>query len=108
MLHDLLKPKVYLEVGVQYGLSLDLAYAAEVAIGIDPNPLRGPNGNEQIFTMTSDEYFGTMDQLPIDFAFIDGSHLYEDALKDFINIAALCHEKSVVVFDDVLPYNEAI
>lgn len=106
-MHTALKPKTYLEVGVQYGHSLKLAAAAEVAIGIDPHPLTGAAvGNELIFGVTSDDYFQYYvdPSLRIDFAFIDGSHLFEDALRDFINIETHSHEETVVVFDDVLPY----
>lgn len=111
MLHDLLKPTVYLEIGVQFGLSLDLAVHSEWAIGVDPNPLTQAKGNQQIFQMTSDQYFqfpenNAPDQ--VDMAFIDGSHLFEDALRDFNNVAKLCDAKSVIVFDDVLPYNQEI
>jgi methyltransferase family protein len=109
MLHDLLKPMVYLEVGVQYGLSMDLAVHSETIIGIDPLPLRHvQRPGEMIFSQVSDDYFAGRDpdfHPHIDLAFIDGSHLYEDALRDFLNIAPLCGPRSVVVFDDVLPYN---
>jgi len=108
MLHDLLKPRVYLEVGVQYGLSLDLAVHSEVAIGIDPQPLTQAKNNQILFPMTSNEYWESQSGGTIDLAFIDGSHLWEDALEDFLNIVRFCGEFSVVVFDDVLPYNEAI
>jgi hypothetical protein len=109
MLHDLLRPHVYLEIGVQFGLSLDLAVYSEWAIGVDPVPQREQRPpRESIYRMTSAKYFefpegNAPDQ--VDLAFIDGSHLYEDALSDFINIAKLCGPKSVVVFDDVLPYS---
>ena len=109
MLHDLLRPHVYLEVGVQYGLSLDLAVHSSWAIGIDPQPLVQAKGNQTIYQMTSDRYFAfPQDNAPdqIDMAFIDGSHIFEDALNDFVNIAALCGPKSVIVFDDVLPYTQ--
>jgi hypothetical protein len=109
-LHELVKPKIYLEIGVQYGGSLNLAHQAEVAIGIDPNPLAPPKGNQVLFSMTSDAYFGGQPELPgsVDLAFIDGMHLYEYALRDFINVEQRCHANSVVVFDDVLPYNNVI
>lgn len=108
-LHELLRPKVYLEVGVQFGLSLDLAVYSEVAIGIDPAPHTWAKGNQLLFTMTSEQYFA-QETLPfqIDLAFIDGSHLWEDAYQDFLNVVKLVGPKSVIVFDDVLPYNEAI
>lgn len=112
MLHDLLKPELYLEIGVQYGLSLDLAVYSEVAIGIDPQPLVQPKGNQMIYTMTSNEYFAqgwdNGNHRKVDLAFIDGSHLFEDALRDFNNIARYCTNRSVIVFDDVLPYNQEI
>jgi hypothetical protein len=110
-LHELLRPSTYLEVGVQSGHSLALAAYSNVAIGIDPYPLIAASGNQVIFSETSDHYFNNFSGLrpgQIDFAFIDGSHLFEDALKDFANIEQYCHSGSVVVFDDVLPYNQTI
>lgn len=104
-LHSLLKPRRYLEVGVQYGTSLNLAIHSETAIGIDPLPLCEPHGNQQIFSVTADEFFQYY-MAPddwIDLAFIDGSHLVEDALRDFINIELHSHENTIVVLDDVLP-----
>jgi Methyltransferase domain len=110
MLHDLLRPKVYLEVGVQYGLSLDLAVHSDQAWGIDPNPLVEQKGNQIIVPYESQlaltDFFSGPRPDHVDLAFIDGSHLFEDALNDFVNIAALCGPKSVVVFDDVLPYTQ--
>jgi hypothetical protein len=109
-LHRILQPKVYLEIGVQYGASLNLATTAEVAIGVDPRPLVAPQGNQVIMQMTSDDYFNNYESQaePIDFAFIDGMHLYEYALRDFRNVELRARGDSVVVFDDVLPYNQAI
>jgi cephalosporin hydroxylase len=110
-LHGLLRPSTYLEVGVQAGHSLALAAYSNVAIGIDPYPLITASGNQVIFSETSDHYFNNFPGLQpgqIDLAFIDGSHLFEDALKDFANIEQYCHSGSVVVFDDILPYNQTI
>jgi len=112
MLHDLLKPHVYLEVGVQYGLSLDLAVHSEQAWGIDINPQVQAKGNQIIVPYDSrlalSGIFSGPKPRHVDLAFIDGSHLYEDALNDFVNISRLCGPSSVVVFDDVLPYNSEI
>jgi Methyltransferase domain len=110
-LHELLKPQTYLEIGVQHGYSLELAKDAKVAIGIDPVPLPlvAVHSNQVLYSMTADDYFETITPSPvIDLAFIDGSHLFEDALNDFMNLYPLCGPRSVVVFDDVLPYNQAI
>lgn len=109
-LHDLLKPRTYLEVGVQHGWSLDLAHAADLAIGIDPNPLVATKGNQVICSITSNEFFEKYPfMIPttgVDLAFIDGMHLFEYALRDFMNIDKYTHEESVIVFDDVLPRNQ--
>lgn len=113
-LHMTLKPRVYLEIGVQYGSSLVLADAAEVAYGIDPNPLlfAAPQNqlpNQRVHRMTSDEFFQELYLTePIDLAFIDGSHLVEDAMCDYVNVQKRMNPGGVIVFDDVLPYNEAI
>lgn len=110
--HDIARPITYLEVGVQHGTSLNLAHAADVAIGIDPQPLIQATGNQSIYPMTSDDYFlgdiwpPTSMHRPIDFGFIDGLHHYEQALADFLHIETYCHAKSVVVFDDVLPRHQ--
>jgi len=109
-LHELLQPKTYLEIGVQAGGSLNLAARDCSAIGIDPHPLVPPRGhNQSIHTMTSDDFFLGKPDLPaLDLVFIDGMHLFEYALRDFMNVQTYGHEKTVYVFDDVLPYNEAI
>lgn len=105
-LHELLRPNVYLEIGVQHGWSLDLS-KAPTTIGIDPQPLVEAKNTQRIYKMTSDDFFdkwGYQEQpLNIDLAFIDGMHLVENALRDYANIERYCHERSVVVFDDVLP-----
>jgi hypothetical protein len=108
-LHFLLKPKTYLEIGVQHGWSLDLADASDVAYGIDPQPLVTPRGNQIIYSMTSDEFFNVATPSipgPIDLAFIDGMHLFEYALRDYLNVEKHLSLGGLVVFDDVLPRNQ--
>lgn len=113
-LHEVLQPTTYLEIGVQFGHSLRLSLPTTKAIGIDPDPLCAPPPNAQLFSMTSDRFFAIMDATErianngIDFAFIDGMHLVENALRDFINVETYCHPGSVVALDDVLPYSPDI
>lgn len=108
-LHSLLTPATYLEVGVQHGTSLALADRARRAIGIDPEPLIQPTGNQWIYKMTSDEFFATQtdnwEGAVIDLAFIDGLHTAVQAWRDFVNIERYCHPGSVVLFDDTHPRN---
>lgn len=110
-LHETLKPRGYLEVGVQFGTSLALAKCP--AIGIDPNPILMGHfpGTISVYTKTSDEFFSDPAVMewwgvPVDLAFIDGMHLFEYALRDFMNIEKYANERTVVVFDDVLPRNQ--
>lgn len=110
-LHKVLKPKKYLEIGVQTGKSLLLAECE--AIGVDPMPYSniklGPN--HQILRMTSDEFFKTHadDYLkePPDLVFIDGMHLFEFALRDFLNVERYASKNTVVVIDDIFPGHPA-
>lgn len=114
-LHEMLGPNVYMETGVQSGESLRLAHAAEVAIGIDPQPLIGQSGNQLIYPMASREFFSNemiskhlVGRGQLDLGFIDGSHLIEDVLIDFIGMEKISHRRTVIVFDDVLPYSQEI
>jgi hypothetical protein len=109
--HNVVQPQTYLEVGVQFGYSLGRAYSAKTAIGVDPFPQCGATGNQIIYSQASDDFFSTgIKLLPeptiVDFGFIDGLHLYEQALNDFINMEHLCMPHSVIIMDDVLPRNQ--
>lgn len=108
-LHTLLVPRFYLEIGVQHGESLRLSTCP--AIGVDPAPhVAYEIPNAQIVPETSNHFFANSPGIPneLDLAFIDGSHLAEDALQDFLNIERYANSHTVIVFDDVLPYNKEI
>ena len=108
-LHAVVDPPAYLEIGVRHGDSLALARCP--AVGVDPGyNLRVELGAQvAVFGETSDEFFRRPDGLasfgdrPVGLAFIDGMHLVEYALSDFIGVEKRAHWTSVVVFDDMLP-----
>ncbi len=110
-IHTLVKPRTYLEIGVDLGKTLALAAASTQAIGVDPAPkVKRPLGdNERIFTLTSDAFFAQTDVrrefggLPVDLAFIDGMHHFEFALRDFIAIERLCTCDSAILMHDTFP-----
>lgn len=113
VLHDQLQPRGYLEIGVRHGDSLRLANCR--SIGVDPNPAMRPGefGNYRVYDLTSDQFFDNyadevLHEFPVDLVYIDGMHLYEYALRDFINVARYANERTVIVFDDTHPYNRAI
>ncbi len=110
-LHDLLQPDPYLEIGVRRGASLRCA--RDHAIAVDPWPeLAEPAGDKvTLWRETSDWFFElhasvSLPQGP-DLAFIDGMHLCEFALRDFMNVEKHAHPATVVVFDDVFPNHVA-
>jgi hypothetical protein len=111
-LHALLRPRRYLEIGVETGATLCLATGTERAIGVDPEdfPLDHPlPPNARVVHLTSDEFFAahTRQELfgpePVDLAFIDGMHLFEFALRDFINVESWCAPGATIVLHDCLP-----
>jgi len=62
----------------------------------------------RVVQLTSDDFFRANDPRKllggaIDLAFIDGMHLAEFALRDFINIEAAADRSSVILLDDVFP-----
>jgi hypothetical protein len=114
-LYGWLKPETVIEIGIYLGASLALLRPPTVAIGIDPAPtVTFPLKTEtHIFAETSDEFFdkhrpeNLLAGRPLSVAFIDGLHLYEQALKDFINLERYCGPRSVILFHDTVPLDEA-
>lgn len=105
--HRVLVPKKYLEIGVQNGVSFRLAGCE--AVGVDPMPWPNLNlgENHTLLRMTSDAFFqgpaGEYLKQPPDLVFIDGMHLFEFALRDFINVERHATPSTVVLIDDVYP-----
>jgi hypothetical protein len=100
-----------LEIGIRTGRSMVLSRCR--SIGVDPsfkidNPI---HCDVQLIKATSDDFFARdeplahFDGIPVDLAFIDGMHLSDFALRDFINIEPFLADTGVVVLDDVLPRN---
>lgn len=110
-LHDLLVPDLYLEIGVQHGNSFNLARGG--AIGVDPMAaLHEPLApGAKLFTMSSDTFFATEARALLDpppgLVFIDGMHLAEFALRDFINVERHSSPETIVVLDDIFPNHPA-
>jgi hypothetical protein len=112
-LHERLRPRTYLEIGVQNGKSMTLSRAR--SIGIDP-AFRVSSEilcDVYLARTTSDEFFardqplGHFDRPVIDLAFIDGMHLAEYALRDLMNVERHTTPASVIVIDDMLPRDVA-
>ena len=100
-IHRLVKPRVYVEIGVHKGASLRLAHCR--SIGIDPKPLITEPVDAEIYEVTSDTFFEGNCSVMADLAFIDGLHTFDQALRDFINFEASCTCNSIIMFTTAYP-----
>ncbi|MEI6213399.1 MAG: class I SAM-dependent methyltransferase [Desulfuromonadales bacterium] len=114
--HQWLQPSTYVEIGLGHGRSLALAGRHTKAIGIDPYQgfwerlnYISPHAPATLFPLTSDVFFEqhdlrvVMEQGCFDLGFIDGLHLFEQVLKDFINLERYARKDSVILIHDCLP-----
>lgn len=111
-IHKKVKPHLYLEIGSRTGASLKKATGAFIAI--DPNFNIAENtlneGKSFYFWQgTSDSFFasGYLEKLDLypKLSFIDGMHIFEFALKDFINLESRMNLDSMILVHDVLPFS---
>lgn len=106
-IHKQLQPQFYFEIGVQTGKSLALAKCE--ALGIDPMPMLNQElpQTAKVITASSDAFFMKQADVllskSIDLCFIDGMHLFEYALRDFINVEKYAKPHSLIVIDDIFP-----
>jgi hypothetical protein len=112
-LHAALVPETYLEIGIASGQSLSYARPPTRAVGVDPEPTINVTLRTEthIFCETSDAFFARRGLLvltdrPLGLAFIDGLHIFQQSLKDFMNVEAVCGPRSVVLFHDTVPLDE--
>jgi hypothetical protein len=115
-LHKLACPRTYLEVGTATGTTLAIAACSSVAIDphfdLTTNVLR----NKErcfFFQQTSDEFFSHTDPRvllggDIDLVFLDGLHLFENLLSDFIHAERACSPHSIIAIHDCVPGDEFI
>lgn len=108
LVHDAVKPGFYLEIGCRKGDSLELAQCPRLAIDPAPEITTGLSWPTRIFRESSDSFFERPDVRsllgqPPDLAFIDGMHLVEYALRDFINVEDQATPDTVIMIDDVVP-----
>ena len=111
--HEILKPRRYLEIGVHRGHSLALVQPETHAVGIDPEPMvEDPPDNAVIVPTTSDDFFSNPDLFsllegPVDLAFVDGLHLFEQALRDVANVEHHSNPEGIILIHDCLPIDAA-
>lgn len=131
-LHADLRPRNYLEIGIKDGRSLALSRVPSVAVDPAFKITSSLRGDVHLVRQTSDDFFRRSDPIvhlrsgrnpirnmrrgrplfaryrggtTIDLAFIDGMHLFEYALRDFMNVERFAGPASLIVLDDMLPRN---
>lgn len=112
-IHRGLEPANYLEIGVHKGFSLAQVPPGTPTIGVDPSPSIDEELDPatEIYELTSDEFFKRYDLRemfdgPVELAFIDGLHLFEQVLRDFVNVERHASADTVVLLHDCLPLDE--
>lgn len=108
--HATLAPRTYLEIGVWTGASLSLAACRAVAV--DPEPQLAEQGPlVELHAKTADDFFALDAATALrgghDLAFIDGLHLFDFVLRDFLNAERFAHPAGVIVLDDIYPNHPA-
>ncbi|MDQ1045543.1 class I SAM-dependent methyltransferase [Streptomyces sp. V4I2] len=128
-LHSVYRPRNYLEIGVNDGRSLTLSRVPTVAIDPAFKVTSEISCDAHLVKATSDDFFARKDPLihlrngrnpfralarrdplnllggdpRLELSFIDGMHLFEFALRDFMNVERHSRWSSVIVLDDMLP-----
>jgi len=128
-LHQATANRNYLEIGVNDGRSLRLSRVPSIAVDPAFKVTSELRCDVHLVKATSDDFFARADPLAhlrggrhpwrnlrrgrhplghwrrttLDLAFIDGMHLFEYALRDFVNVEQHADWSSVIVLDDMLP-----
>ena len=106
-------PKSYFEIGTNTGSSLR-KWSCD-AVCVDPefiidSDVVGKKRRLFAYQTSSDDFFRQYDLLQhfpegVDIAFLDGLHLCEFLLRDFMNTERVCHSTSLIMLHDCLPLN---
>ena len=116
-LHAWKKPKTYLEICKGHNITLELSMCRTIAVG---HPNLSAAAIEKIkniefhsFQMDSISFFENAALLnlyreKIDLAFIDGAHICETALSEFLHIEKIARHDAVIVLHDCLPLEVGI
>ena len=111
-LEDEINPEWYIEIGSRSGNSLKRRKCNFIAIDPDfdiQSKVLNKSKKFLFFQQKSDEFFadGFLQKNNINpkLAFIDGMHLFEYALRDFINLQATMPHDGVICIHDVCPFN---
>ncbi len=105
-IHALLRPEIYVEIGVRRGDSMACAGKDTRCIGVDPtSPVKSSERVKMVYR-TSDDWFAALPPPPyglFDLALIDGDHSYDQARRDFEALRWRARPGAVILLHDVIP-----
>lgn len=105
----------YLEIGCRTGSIFSDVRGRTIAI--DPyflvtTNVIGPKPELHVFQATSDDFFASefleRNKIALSVSFLDGMHLFEYLLRDFINTERNSHPDGVIMLHDCCPYTNAM
>jgi hypothetical protein len=111
-LHSALLFDWYLEIGCRKGDSF--APVRSKTIAVDPFfraeiNIIGKKPELHVFQATSDDFFAggflQRNDIRLSVSFLDGMHLFEYLLRDFMNTEAASDPKGVIMMHDLVPHN---
>jgi hypothetical protein len=119
-IHRILRPENYVEIGVHKGISLLQVVRDTPCIAVDPEPSIEQDVEQELerrlpdlklYELTSDEFFARYDLNDllggeVGLSFIDGLHLFEQVLRDFINLERNSAGHTVILLHDCVPLDE--
>jgi hypothetical protein len=111
---QIVQPSMYFEIGTHAGDSIKMigcdAVCVDPRFAVTSNVLMRRR-NTHFFQGTSDEFFAdraALDRLfpaGIDLVFLDGLHLYEVLLRDFMHTEKIVNPTGLILIHDCLPLN---
>lgn len=114
-LHKALKPEWYLEIGTNRGRSL--VHCLGNFVAVDPkfvfeNFAMKSMAEGHFLQSTSDDFFASgfleRNEIRPDLGFLDGLHLFEFLLRDFMNFERRASSGAMAILHDCLPYNNSM
>jgi hypothetical protein len=114
-MHQQLRFDWYLEIGSQTGMSL--AKSRSPSVAVDPvfnirHDIAGNKAQLHLFQETSDDFFdlGRLKTLKVkpNLSFLDGMHLFEYLLRDFMNAEAAGTPTSIIALHDCCPFDHGM
>jgi hypothetical protein len=114
-LHQAMLFDWYMEIGCRQGVSF--APVRSKTIAVDPFfraeiNIIGKKPALHIFQATSDDFFAQKfmqrNGIQLGVSFLDGMHLYEYLLRDFMNTEAASHPDGVILLHDCVPFDHGM